>query len=180
MISVSNKKWSERFYESKKIDKCSQDNDFSQILSKLVVSRKFNDEGDFSFIESRDSIFSFEKLQCEAMFKKLSKLNIRSKLDVLDIDSKLLRMSAAYIAPQLTRIFNLSLESGVIPTNLKTAKIIPIYKGKGDIDSCSNYRPISTLPFIAKIIESCVQEQLLHYLNKYQILCPEQSKHITA
>ena len=44
MISVSNKEWSERKFDDNLVDKCSQDNNFSQILSKLVISRKFNQE----------------------------------------------------------------------------------------------------------------------------------------
>ena len=58
MISVSNKKWSERFYEIKKIDKCSQDNNFSQILSKLVISRGFVEEEIYSINNPENIIFT--------------------------------------------------------------------------------------------------------------------------
>ena len=44
MISVSDKEWRERKLDNNLINKCSQDNNFSQILSKLVISRKFNNE----------------------------------------------------------------------------------------------------------------------------------------
>tara|TARA_B100001146_G_scaffold177991_1_gene159528 strand:- start:75 stop:1775 length:1701 start_codon:yes stop_codon:yes gene_type:complete len=44
MISVSNKEWSERKFSTNLVDKLSQDNNFSQILSKLIISRNFNDE----------------------------------------------------------------------------------------------------------------------------------------
>ena len=44
MISVSNKEWSERKFDDNLVDKCSQDNNFSRIISKLVISRKFNQE----------------------------------------------------------------------------------------------------------------------------------------
>ena len=44
MISVSNKEWSERKFNTNLVDKLSQDNNFSQILSKLIISRNFNDE----------------------------------------------------------------------------------------------------------------------------------------
>ena len=44
MISVSNKEWRERQLDNNLINKCSQDNNFSQILSKLVIARKFNNE----------------------------------------------------------------------------------------------------------------------------------------
>ena len=44
MISVSKKEWSERKFNTNLVDKLSQDNNFSQILSKLIISRNFNDE----------------------------------------------------------------------------------------------------------------------------------------
>jgi len=44
MISVSNIEWSERKCSTNLVDKLSQDNNFSQILSKLIISRNFNDE----------------------------------------------------------------------------------------------------------------------------------------
>ena len=44
MISVSNKEWGERKFSTNLVDKLSQDNNFSQILSKLIISRNFNDE----------------------------------------------------------------------------------------------------------------------------------------
>ena len=44
MISVSNKEWSERKINTNLVNKLSQDNNFSQILSKLIISRNFNDE----------------------------------------------------------------------------------------------------------------------------------------
>ena len=44
MISVSSKEWSERKFSTNLVDKLSQDNNFSQILSKLIISRNFNDE----------------------------------------------------------------------------------------------------------------------------------------
>ena len=45
----------------------------------------------------------------------------------------------------LTDIFNLSLSTGIVPEELKLAKVIPIYK-KEDPEIFSNYRPVSVLP----------------------------------
>ena len=62
MISVSNKKWSERYINTNLVEKLSQDNNFSSILSKLIVSRNFNDE-------EIHSIKFFKKINFSNVFK---------------------------------------------------------------------------------------------------------------
>ena len=59
-------------------------------------------------------------------------------------------------------------------SNSKIAKIFPIHKG-GPTDDPSNYRPISVLPVLSKIIEKHVTKHLFGYLNKYDILHKSQS-----
>ncbi|XP_072247605.1 uncharacterized protein [Leuresthes tenuis] len=67
----------------------------------------------------------------------------------------------------LLLIVNLSLTSGVFPEPLKTAVIKPLLK-KDNLDKTqmNNYRPISNLPFISKIIEKAVFQQLNYFLTQ--------------
>jgi single-stranded-DNA-specific exonuclease len=58
MISVSNKEWSERKLNTNLVNKLSQDNNFSQILSKLIISRNFNDEEIHSIKHLKNTNFS--------------------------------------------------------------------------------------------------------------------------
>ena len=69
----------------------------------------------------------------------------------------------------LSHIFNLSLTTGNVPTNLKISKIIPVFK-KGDPHQISNYRPISLLPCFSKILERIVYTRLFNHLNQYSLL----------
>ena len=48
MISISGKKWSERKIDKNLVEKLTQTENFSQILSKLVIARKFDDEEIYS------------------------------------------------------------------------------------------------------------------------------------
>ena len=73
------------------------------------------------------------------------------------------------LSQSLCTIFNKSLEEGIVPTGLKIAKIIPIYKAN-DKKVVSNYRPISVLPVFSKILERLVNNKLINFLNKYNIL----------
>ena len=64
--------------------------------------------------------------------------------------------------------------SGIFPDDLKIAVLSPIFK-KGDRSSCGNYRPISVLSVIAKILEKIVFNQLCNYLDDNKIITNQQS-----
>ena len=81
----------------------------------------------------------------------------------------MIKDAAHFIAPSLTYIFNLSLEIGRFPDALKVAKVTPLYK-KGSKDDPGNYRPISVLPVIAKVLEKLVNGRLMDYLESNNIL----------
>ncbi len=71
-----------------------------------------------------------------------------------------------HLEADLLEVVNTSLLSGTFPNSLKTAVVKPLLK-KRNLDNTvlSNYRPISNLPFIGKIIEKVVFNQLNNYLN---------------
>ena len=74
------------------------------------------------------------------------------------------------------------LDSGMFPRGQKKSKISPIFK-KGDVNSLINYRPISLLPAISKIVERIIYDQLYAYFDNNNILSEEQygfrTKHST-
>jgi hypothetical protein len=78
----------------------------------------------------------------------------------------------ALINPLYHIIFK-SFETGEFPSQLKIAKIIPLYKS-GDKTLPDNYRPISLLPNFSKIIEKVMSNRLTHYLESNNLLCQEQ------
>ena len=73
------------------------------------------------------------------------------------------------ISKPLSHIINLSFYNGIVPWELKRAKVIPIYK-QGDNTNINNYRPISILPFLSKVFEKTMYTRLNSFLNKYNIL----------
>ena len=64
-------------------------------------------------------------------------------------------------------------QQGKFPSVLKKSVITPIFK-QGDRTNVSNYRPISLISNIAKIIEKCIKVRLLEHLNKFKIIAPSQ------
>ena len=65
-------------------------------------------------------------------------------------------------------LFNLSFSSGIFPDKLKIAKILPVFK-KGSKLECSNYRPISLLSNLDKVIEKLMRKRLMEFLNEQKI-----------
>ena len=76
----------------------------------------------------------------------------------------------------LLYIVNQSLLTGIFPCDLKSAIIKPTIKNyDGDEDSMSNYRPVSNLPFLSKLLERTVLNQLNSYLDSNNLYCSAQS-----
>ena len=69
------------------------------------------------------------------------------------------------ISNPISILVNKSLESGIVPNIHKMAKVIPIYKSK-EKDLFSNYRPISLLPSMSKILEKIMYKRLYEFLTK--------------
>ena len=63
----------------------------------------------------------------------------------------------------------LSFNEGIFPHQLKTAKIIPIFKAN-DPMKFNNYRPISLLPVLSKIFEKLMYTRLIKFINKFKLL----------
>ena len=75
--------------------------------------------------------FHFDVITSETVMKHFLCLPNRSNNDILEFDSKLLKLSACVIYPYLTCLFNLSLQQKLVPVDWKTTRVTPFYKGKG-------------------------------------------------
>ncbi|KAL4143980.1 hypothetical protein QTP88_006225 [Uroleucon formosanum] len=73
-----------------------------------------------------------------------------------------------YILP-VVHIINCSITNGTVPDELKVARIVPIHK-KGDKTDFTNYRPISIVGILAKILEKIIKNQLLDYLERDKLI----------
>jgi len=99
------------------------------------------------------------------------------------IPAIVLKQCARVLATPLAKLFNLSLKQGYFPEKWKEARVQPAFK-KGDHSCVTNYRPISLLPIVAKVLESLVNRHLMQYLERNQLLSDTQygfrSKRSTA
>lgn len=90
------------------------------------------------------------------------------------ICSKMITLILSELLPILSHIFNFSLTSSTFPTIWKNAHIVPLPK-KTCPSTPSDCRPISILPFLAKVLEHIVNKQLNDYLLFNNLLSPYQS-----
>ena len=85
------------------------------------------------------------------------------------ISSSVVKSTYENIISPLTYVSNLCISQGVFPTELKIARVIPLYKA-GDPLLFSNYRPVSVLPLFSKILERLMYNRLLSFVNENKIL----------
>ena len=89
----------------------------------------------------------------------LQKPNVNKSCGPDDVSPVILKCFSSYLAPSLCSLFNRSLRDGIVPTEWLRAYVCPVYKGKGDKNCTSNYRPISLLS--SKVAERCIHNHIM-------------------
>ena len=80
-----------------------------------------------------------------------------------EISARMLKGTAASIAPVVTQLFNISLLMGKLPREWKHALITPVPKSN-ELSTVCNYRPISVLSILSEVLERHVHSLLLKHL----------------
>ena len=100
-----------------------------------------------------------------------------------NITPELLKQIDTHVAYPISILTNKSITSGIVPEFLKLSKVIPIFKSKSR-DDLANYRPISLLPILSKILEKVIHKRLYTFLDSGKILNEKQfgfrKKHSTT
>ena len=114
------------------------------------------------------SIFC-EDISTDELFQTIAHLKNKKSSGPDNISTFILKQCSDILTSPLLHIFNSSLSEGEFPNQLKVAKVVPIFKN-GDAMLVSNYRPISLLNVLSKILERLVYKRVLDFLNKNDIL----------
>ena len=118
--------------------------------------------------------FNLRKITVSEVRKALKDLKSKKATGVDGVPSRLLKDGSDALAPPLPVIFNLTIEQNVIPAEWKKAKVTPLHKS-GTKDDPRNYRPISVLPVVCKVLERLIHKQLPSYFDDHNLLCKSQS-----
>ena len=103
----------------------------------------------------------------------LSEVDVKKAVGPDNISPRLLRQCADELARPLTSLYNLCLRTSTWPTAWKTSNVVPVHK-KGGKCELKNYRPVSLLPVLSKVLESIVVKRITNHLDRHHFLCTRQ------
>ena len=117
---------------------------------------------------SKDLNFQLSEMSPEKRLSILKGLNPSKAAGIDDLIDKFLKDGAHVLAQPISQLCNLSIKLHSLPRNCKIAKVKPLFK-KGSKTNPQNYRPISLLPLLSKIIERIVHDQTEEFLSKNKL-----------
>ena len=121
-----------------------------------------------------DNNFNLTHISEENMLKYLINLSPNKASGIDNLSARFLKDGANVLALPISRLCNLSISRAIFPQDCKIAKLIPLYK-KGSRTEPKNFRPISLLPLISKLIEKAVHDQVQNYCTENNIFFAFQS-----
>ena len=150
---------------------CHFNNYFSEIATKTVSNINISNKDPTGLIaQSLNSFrFSDKNLTKEEVLEATKLLLDKKTPDHTGVSSNFIKQTISVIVNPLFHVLKLSLNTGVVPSQFKIAKVIPIFKA-GEKNSMDNYRPISLLSIFSKIMEKIVASRLQSYLDTNGIL----------
>ena len=119
-------------------------------------------------------VFEFSFLSCYDIAILLRDFKSSGSTGVDGISSRLLKAAGPGIVAPLQHIFNHSIAMSTFPSGLKTGCITPLFK-EGDATDPANYRPISILSCLGKLLERAIHTQLTEYFTHHSIYTQAQS-----
>ena len=108
--------------------------------------------------------FNFVHTNTSAVEKIIKNLEIRKSTGYDSIPPKLLKPVASQMSVHITKIFNLSVDTCTFPQGAKLAEVVPVFKKDNNL-IMKNYRPVSILPSLSKVLEKIMHEQLQSFLD---------------
>ena len=145
---------------------------FTDIASKLASEVPPSDKSAKSYLKDR-KINSFLmvpiiKDEIETVISQLKSSN-----PVFSISSAVLDNVKGIISPHLANIYNLCIDQGYFPDELKLGRITPVHK-KGCKFQVNNYRPVCNLSPFSKILERIIYNRMLEFIDKFNLFSPSQ------
>ena len=169
----------------------SEPKDLAEVFNDFFITKISNIRGSLETLKSSVN-FDFNSLQSvlksstgrltvfdSATTKEISSIIKKSSKASCNLDpipSSLLCDVLPSLAPVITDIVNTALKSGCFPSDMKSAIVKPLLKKPGlDTEVLKNYRPVSNLSFVSKVIEKVVASRLIDHMKENSLLDQMQS-----
>ena len=148
---------------------------FTNIDAKLANEISYSGEKGYAYYlrNKLDFKFSLNDVDESIVMSTIFSLPTKSSTGFDNISSKFLKQIAPTIVKHLTTLIKQVFNTGIFPDKLKLARVIPLYK-KGNPSLLNNYRPISLLPVISKVIEKILSNQLRSYFESNKLFYENQ------
>ena len=124
-------------------------------------------------LQSNSNSLFFSPCTEEEIRKIINELPSKRSSGVDNISNILLKELSDVLCKPLCLLTNRSMHLGIFPDLMKLAEVIPLYKGKSR-ESETNYRPISLLTTMSKIVEKIVYSRVYKFLTKTGQICESQ------
>ena len=122
----------------------------------------------------RTNTFSFKPVSTEIVLEHIKSLSNSSAFGQDLISNRLVKNAKYILAPILADISNKCIATGTFPASWRVGKIRALYKGKGSKVDMSNYRPITQLSSMSKVLEKVMATQLYEYFEREDLFDPRQ------
>ena len=91
----------------------------------------------------------------QEVYTLLSRLDVNKAYGSDNLSPHILKQCATQLSPSLANLFTFSMGIDKVPSQWKASNVVPIHK-KADKSNIENYRPISLLSCVSKIMERCI------------------------
>ena len=125
-------------------------------------------------LQENQPTFNFPAILPRTVHRHLRRLSQNKSTADQVMTNRVLRECASSITESVTYLFNLSVSTGTFPSAWKNAIVIPVFKRRGRDSDPSNYRPVSLLPPLGKVLDAIQSEHLLSFLEKNDLLSKHQ------
>ena len=122
-----------------------------------------------------DNVIEHIVITKDTVSKIIKNLDLNKSTGPDEVHNKMIFKGVEILSEPLAYLFNRSINEGIFPKIWKTAHVTPIYKQKGDKNACTNYRPISLLSCIGKLLERCIHGHIFEFLKTNSLLTLSQS-----
>ena len=120
-----------------------------------------------------DTVLSQVRFRTTTVRRYLKGLDVSKATGPDGIPARVLKQCAAELSQPLSQLFSLCFQHGTQPSMWKTANVVPIHK-KRSRTAVQNYRPVSLLSVLSKVMEKVVNRRIMTYLEKENLLSKHQ------